>query len=52
MDSLVTSCCCKCAQWLKKGEIGDVRLVELQYTHGFNATDAGDKFNDAQKNGA
>ncbi len=34
---------------VEKGEIGDVRLVELQYTHGFNATDAGDKFNDAQK---
>ncbi|WP_028403082.1 Gfo/Idh/MocA family protein [Ectobacillus panaciterrae] len=34
---------------VEKGEIGDVRLVELQYTHGFNATDDGDKTNAAQK---
>ncbi|MEK0084837.1 Gfo/Idh/MocA family protein [Benzoatithermus flavus] len=31
------------------GEIGDVRIVDLQYTHGFNATDAVDKVSDAQK---
>lgn len=31
------------------GEIGDIRIVDLQYTHGFNATDAGDKASDAQK---
>ncbi|MGE7759700.1 Gfo/Idh/MocA family protein [Peribacillus sp. NPDC097895] len=34
---------------VEKGEIGEVRLVELQYTHGFNATDDGDKMNAAQK---
>lgn len=34
---------------IEKGEIGDVRVVELQYTHGFNATDDGDKVNAAQK---
>ncbi|TDL92584.1 Gfo/Idh/MocA family oxidoreductase [Vibrio vulnificus] len=34
---------------VEKGEIGDVRLVDLQYTHGFNATDDGDKMNAAQK---
>ncbi|MED4761446.1 Gfo/Idh/MocA family oxidoreductase, partial [Priestia megaterium] len=34
---------------VEKGEIGDVRVVELQYTHGFNATDDGDKVNAAQK---
>ena len=31
------------------GEIGQVRMVDLQYTHGFNATDDGDKISDAQK---
>lgn len=31
------------------GEIGAVRMVDLQYTHGFNATDDGDKISDAQK---
>ncbi|WP_336796169.1 Gfo/Idh/MocA family oxidoreductase [Erwinia aphidicola] len=34
---------------IAKGEIGDVRMVELQYTHGFSATDSADKFSDAQK---
>ncbi|MBN1087287.1 Gfo/Idh/MocA family oxidoreductase [Erwinia aphidicola] len=34
---------------ISKGEIGDVRMVELQYTHGFSATDNADKFSDAQK---
>lgn len=34
---------------IAKGEIGDVRMVELQYTHGFSATDNADKFSDAQK---
>lgn len=32
-----------------KGEIGEVRMVELQYTHGFNANDSADKFSEAQK---
>lgn len=34
---------------IAKGEIGEVRMVELQYTHGFNANDSADKFSDAQK---
>lgn len=34
---------------IAKGEIGDVRMVELQYTHGFSANDNADKFSDAQK---
>lgn len=34
---------------IAKGEIGDVRMVELQYTHGFNANDSVDKFSEAQK---
>lgn len=34
---------------IAKGEIGDVRMVELQYTHGFSANDSADKFSDAQK---
>lgn len=34
---------------VESGEIGDVRIVDLQYTHGFNATDAVDKISDAQK---
>ena len=34
---------------IAKGEIGDVRVVDLQYTHGFNATDAVDKVSEAQK---
>lgn len=31
------------------GELGTVRMIELQYTHGFNANDAADKTVDAQK---
>jgi predicted dehydrogenase len=31
------------------GEIGEVRIVDLQYTHGFNATDEVEKISDAQK---
>ncbi|MGM7724309.1 Gfo/Idh/MocA family protein [Metabacillus sp. Hm71] len=34
---------------IEQGKIGEIRVVELQYTHGFNATDQGDKTNDAQK---
>ncbi len=34
---------------IAKGEIGEVRMVELQYTHGFSASDSADKFSDAQK---
>lgn len=34
---------------IAKGEIGEVRMVELQYTHGFSANDSADKFSDAQK---
>lgn len=34
---------------IEQGKIGDIRMVELQYTHGFSATDEADKFSDAQK---
>ncbi|MBD1383543.1 Gfo/Idh/MocA family protein [Metabacillus arenae] len=34
---------------IEQGKIGDIRVVELQYTHGFNANDAADKISDAQK---
>ncbi|WP_455863696.1 Gfo/Idh/MocA family protein [Pantoea agglomerans] len=34
---------------IAQGDIGDVRMVELQYTHGFSANDSADKFSDAQK---
>jgi predicted dehydrogenase len=31
------------------GQIGDIRIADLQYTHGFNATDEVEKISDAQK---
>ncbi|WP_129730851.1 Gfo/Idh/MocA family protein [Ectobacillus funiculus] len=34
---------------IEQGKIGDIRMVELQYTHGFSANDATDKTSDAQK---
>jgi predicted dehydrogenase len=34
---------------IEKGDLGEIRVVDLQYTHGFNATDDGDKTNAAQK---
>lgn len=34
---------------IEQGKIGDIRIVELQYTHGFNATDKAEKTSDAQK---
>lgn len=34
---------------VEQGKIGDIRVVELQYTHGFNSNDNGDKTSDAQK---
>jgi predicted dehydrogenase len=34
---------------IEKGDIGEVRILELQYTHGFNATDQADKYSEAQK---
>ncbi|MDT8859257.1 Gfo/Idh/MocA family oxidoreductase [Alkalihalobacillus sp. MEB130] len=34
---------------IEKGDIGDIRVVDLQYTHGFSANDDADKFSDAQK---
>ncbi|WP_017346356.1 Gfo/Idh/MocA family protein [Pantoea sp. A4] len=30
-------------------ELGDIRMVDMQYTHGFSANEAADKFSDAQK---
>ena len=34
---------------IARGDIGDVRMVEMQYTHGFSANDSADKFSEAQK---
>ncbi|MFS0785173.1 Gfo/Idh/MocA family oxidoreductase [Shouchella sp. 1P09AA] len=34
---------------IEKGQIGDIRVVDLQYTHGFSATDEPEKTSDAQK---
>lgn len=36
-------------QMVQNGDLGDIRMVELQYTHGFNATDDADKFSESQK---
>jgi len=36
-------------QMVTNGDLGDIRMIELQYTHGFNATDEGDKKSEAQK---
>lgn len=36
-------------QMVQNGDLGDIRMVELQYTHGFNATDEADKFSESQK---
>ena len=36
-------------QMVKNGDLGEIRMIELQYTHGFNATDEGDKNSEAQK---
>lgn len=30
-------------------ELGDIRMIELQYTHGFNAADEADKHSESQK---
>ena len=34
---------------VENGDLGDIRMVELQYTHGFNATDEGDRVSEGQK---
>ncbi|ORM71134.1 Gfo/Idh/MocA family protein [Pantoea rwandensis] len=34
---------------IANGELGDIRMVDMQYTHGFSANDSADKFSDAQK---
>lgn len=34
---------------VKSGALGAVRMIELQYTHGFNATDEADRKSEAQK---
>jgi len=34
---------------IEQGKIGEIRIVDLQYTHGFNATDEVEKINEAQK---
>jgi len=34
---------------IEQGKIGDIRVVDLEYTHGSNANDQADKNNEAQK---
>ena len=34
---------------VKEGLLGDIRMIDLQYTHGFNATDDADKSSESQK---
>lgn len=34
---------------IARGEIGDIRIVDLQYTHGFNASDKVEQLSEAQK---
>jgi len=34
---------------IENGDIGEIRVVNLQYTHGFSANDDADKFSEAQK---
>ena len=36
-------------QMVANGDLGDVRMIELKYTHGFNATDEADKLSEGQK---
>lgn len=36
-------------EMVANGDLGEIRMVELQYTHGFNATDVGDKTSEGQK---
>jgi predicted dehydrogenase len=36
-------------QMVQNGDLGEIRMIELQYTHGFNATDEGDKKSEGQK---
>jgi inosose dehydratase len=37
-------------EMVKRGDLGEIRMIDLQYTHGFNATDDADKA-EAQKRG-
>ena len=34
---------------IANGELGEIRMVDMQYTHGFSANESADKFSDAQK---
>jgi len=36
-------------QMVQNGDIGEVRMLELRYTHGFAATETGDKVSEGQK---
>lgn len=36
-------------EMVKRGDLGEIRMMELQYTHGFSSTDEGDKVNPAAK---
>lgn len=34
---------------VKNGDLGEIRMIELRYTHGFNSTDESDKNSEGQK---
>lgn len=36
-------------EMVRNGDLGDIRMIDLQYTHGFGSTDESDKTSDAQK---
>jgi len=36
-------------QMVQNGDIGEIRMLELRYTHGFAATETGDKVSEGQK---
>ncbi|WP_411348356.1 Gfo/Idh/MocA family protein [Paenibacillus sp. WLX2291] len=36
-------------QMVQNGDLGDIRMVELRYTHGFGCDEIGDKTNEGQK---
>ena len=36
-------------EMVKNGDLGDIHMVELQYTHGFGCDEIGDKANEGQK---
>ena len=36
-------------EMVANGDLGEIRMVELQYTHGFSSTEVGDKVSEGQK---